>query len=103
MSASSSAAADAATNAAPSRIMRVEEGSTMRLDSAAAFMALLIVLASAPVLAQEEEQSAPEPGTDAAPESEPCAAQVGKKTGAVASQCTGWEQSSLCAVYNPIR
>ena len=75
----------------------------MRIDSASAILTLLISLESAPVLAQEEEEAAPEAGAQAAPESEPCAAQVGRKTGALVSQCTGWEQSSPCAVYDPIR
>ena len=74
----------------------------MRLDCASAFLALLIVFASAPSFAQEDEEEAA-PEVQAEPEPEPCAAQVGKKTAAVLSQCTGWEKSSSCAVYNPIR
>lgn len=89
----------------------------MRLDFASALLALLLIVPSAPLRAQDEEEETvgEEPAgqettgeetagqESGAEETAACAPQVGKKTGAVLSQCKGWDKSSPCAVYNPIR
>jgi hypothetical protein len=92
-------------------MIRGEEASTMRLDFASVLLALLLIFPPVPLRAQDEEEGVAEGGAaleagaaeTAADETAACAAQVGKKTGAVVSQCAGWEESTPCAVYNPIR
>ena len=81
----------------------------MRPDFASALLALLLILPSAAVRAEDDEVGVDEgsavldAGATESEDAAACAAQVGKKTGAVLSQCEGWENSSSCAVYNPIR
>ena len=66
----------------------------MRFDLASVALAVLLIVPSAPLLAQDDEEASEEGAS--------CAPQVGKKTGAFVTQCED-EGSVPCAVYNPIR
>jgi len=88
----------------------------MRLDFASALLALLLILPSAPVRAQDDEEETAgkraqrnSPQRTRAQEKRPQRTRPqpvrrrSERDRAVVSQCTGWEESSPCAVYNPIR